>query len=155
MNTIDLTPLYRNSIGFDRFGTLLDKALGSKQTAPGYPPYDIEVHDENQYTITLVVAGFDRSELDIQLDNGVLTVRGEKCNDGEQSKYIYQGITNRTFERKFNLADYVEVTKANLERGLLTINLMREIPEEMKPKSITIGITDQAIDQPPENQKPA
>ena len=139
MNTLDLSPLYRSSVGFDRFGTLLDAALRSDQTS-SYPPYNIEATDENHYSITLAVAGFDRSDLDIQVENGVLTVRGKQSgNEEKQATYLYQGIASRAFERKFNLADHVEVTHANLEKGLLTINLIREIPEEMKPKSIPIG----------------
>lgn len=138
MNTIDLTPLYRSSIGFDRLGSLLDTALRGEQSAPGYPPYDIEVHGENQYAITLAVAGFDRGELDIQVEKGVLTVSGKKQNGKEERKFLYRGIANRSFERKFNLADYVEVTDAELNNGLLTISLAKEIPEEMKPKTIPI-----------------
>ncbi|MEZ9292468.1 Hsp20 family protein [Vibrio lentus] len=138
MNSIDLTPLYRNSVGFDRLASLLDHALTSETTVGGYPPYNIEVLSENRYAITLAVAGFVQEELDIQVEKGVLTVRGNKSSEPE-SKYLYQGIANRTFERKFNLADYVEVTDADLSHGLLTITLVKEIPEEMKPKSIAIN----------------
>ena len=139
MNTLDLTPLYRNSIGFDRFGSLLDSALRSEQTS-SYPPYNIEATDENHYSITLAVAGFDQEDLDIQVENGVLTVRGKQAaNDDKQLTYLYQGIASRSFERKFNLADHVEATNASMDKGLLTISLVREIPEAMKPKSIPIG----------------
>ena len=139
MNTIDLTPLYRSSIGFDRFGSMLDTALRSEKTATGYPPYDIESLGENEYAITLAVAGFEESELDIQVEKGVLSVRGKKANVEEQRSYLYQGIANRSFERKFNLADFIEVTGADLSNGLLTVQLVKEIPEAMKPKSIAIG----------------
>ena len=105
MTTIDLTPLYRSSIGFDRLAGLLDSALRSDQPAAGYPPYDIEVLEEDRYAITLAVAGFERSEVDIQVEGGVLTVRGRKQSRDEERKYLYQGIANRAFERKFNLAD--------------------------------------------------
>jgi len=139
MNTIDLTPLYRNSIGFDRFGSMLDNALRSDKTAAGYPPYDIESLGENEYSITIAVAGFEESELDIQVEKGVLSVRGKKVETDKDRSYLYQGIANRSFERKFNLADFIEVTGADLSNGLLTISLMKEIPEAMKPKSIAIG----------------
>lgn len=138
MNTIDLTPLYRSSIGFDHFGSLLDSALSSEQSA-GYPPYNIEVVDENKYSITLALAGFDETDIDIQTEKGVLTVKGKKESAAEEKQFLHQGIANRSFERKFNLADHVEVQGASLEKGLLTINLLREIPEAMKPKTIQIN----------------
>ena len=139
MTTIDLTPLYRNSIGFDRMGSLLDHALRSQKESTGFPPYDIETLGEDRYAITLAVAGFEESELDIQVENGVLRVRGKKADDSEEKSYLYRGIANRSFERKFNLADYIEVSGANLKNGLLTISLVKEIPEAMKPRSISIG----------------
>ncbi|MAF08789.1 MAG: heat-shock protein [Acidiferrobacteraceae bacterium] len=145
MTTFDLTPLYRSSIGFDRFGSLLDNMHRVSQTASSYPPYDIEVRDENAYAITIAVAGFDRSELDIQVEQGVLTVRGKKGSK-KTSDYLYQGIANRAFERKFNLADHVEVTAADFTNGLLTISLVREIPEAMKPKTITINQSGNAVE---------
>lgn len=138
MNSIDLTPLYRSSVGFDRLGSLLDAALRSDQAAPGYPPYNIEVTGENRYGITIAVAGFEREELDIQVERGVLTVRGKKSEQNKERRFLHQGIATRAFERKFNLADHVDVTGAELRNGLLTINLHREIPEAMKPKSIAI-----------------
>jgi molecular chaperone IbpA len=138
MNTIDLTPLYRNSIGFDRLASLIDSALRTDAMAPGYPPYNIEVLADNRYAITLAVAGFEQSELDITVEKGLLTVRGKKAKE-EERKYLHQGIANRAFERKFNLADYVEVTGASLNNGLLTIDLVKEIPEAMKPRTIAIN----------------
>ncbi len=147
MTTIDLSPLYRSSIGFDRMGSLLDSALRTEKTGTGYPPYDIEVHGENDYSITLAVAGFEESELDIQVEKGVLSVRGKKeSGDAKDRNYLYQGIANRSFERKFNLADFIEVTGADLSNGLLTISLMKEIPEAMKPKSIAIGTSDKTLE---------
>lgn len=143
MNRIDLTPLYRSSVGFDRFGTLLDAAFQTEKSAGGYPPYNIEVVEENNYAITVAVAGFKREELDIQVENGVLTVRGKKAAS-EDKNYLHQGIATRSFERKFNLADHVEVTNADLQDGLLKINLVKEIPEAMKPKSIAINAGDNA-----------
>ena len=139
MNAIDLTPLYRSSVGFDRLGSLINHALTTESTSSGYPPYNIEVLDENRYAITVAVAGFSQEELDIQTEKGVLTVRGEKNAKKEECNYLYQGIANRTFERKFNLADYIEIAGADLANGLLTISLIKEIPEAMKPKTIAIN----------------
>jgi len=156
MNTIDLTPLYRSSIGFDRLGSLLDTALRAEQASAGYPPYNIEVNGENRYGITLAVAGFEQHELDIQVEKGVLTVRGKKTNDSkEERKYLYQGIATRTFERKFNLADHVEVDGAQLNNGLLTISLVREVPEAMKPKTIAINSPGSVIEHKADNAKAA
>lgn len=148
MTTLDLTPLYRSSIGFDRFGSLLNNALQEKNSA-GYPPYDIEAIDENQYAITLAVAGFKLSELNIQTENGVLTISGNKENDTNANKFLHKGIAQRSFERKFNLADHVEVVNADLSDGLLNIELVKEIPEAMKPKSISINSAEskQVIEQ--------
>ena len=144
MNAIDLTPFYRSSIGFDRLGSLINNALAS-ESAASYPPYNIEILDENHYAITLAVAGFEEKELDIQLEQGVLAVKGKKAKV-EERNYLHQGIANRTFERKFNLADHVEVTGAALSNGLLTIRLVREIPEAMKPRSIAINHSSDALE---------
>lgn len=138
MTSIDFTPLYRNSVGFDRIASLLDSALRSESVSGGYPPYNIEVLSENSYSITLAVAGFDREELDITVDKGVLSVKGKK-EKSEGRTYLHQGIANRAFERKFNLADHVEVTGADLKNGILAISLVKEIPEAMKPKNIQIN----------------
>jgi len=146
MNTIDLTPLYRSSIGFDRFGSLLDSALRADQSWAGYPPYNIEATGENRYAISLAVAGFKDSELDIQVEKGVLSVKGSKAGEEKERNYLYQGIANRNFERKFNLADHVEVTGAQLRDGLLTIHLVKEIPEEMKPRTIAINSDSNVIE---------
>ncbi len=145
MNAIDLTPLYRSTIGFDRLASLLDSALTTDTAAPSYPPYNIEVHDENHYAITLAVAGFEKSELDISVEKGVLTVRGKQEKE-DTREYLHHGIANRSFERKFNLADYVDVTNAELTNGLLTISLIKEIPEAMKPRSISINQVQSAIE---------
>lgn len=141
MKTIDLTPLYRNSVGFDRMAALLDNALRTETASAGYPPYNIEVTGEDRYAVTLAVAGFTESELDVTVEKGVLTVRGRKQEDSER-KFLHQGIANRTFERKFNLADYVEVVNASMDNGLLTISLKKEIPEAMKPRSIAINTSN-------------
>jgi len=139
MNRIDLSPLYRSSIGYDRFGSLLDAAFQTEKTSASYPPYNIEVVAENQYSITLALAGFNEDELDIQVENGVLTVNGKKEASKEPKNFLHQGIANRSFERKFNLADHIEVVGAELVNGLLTISLVKEVPEAMKPKKIAIG----------------
>ncbi|WP_206485277.1 Hsp20 family protein [Thalassotalea sp. G2M2-11] len=145
MNSVDLTPLYRSSIGFDGLASLIDRALASDTTPSSYPPYNIEVIEDNRYAITLAVAGFSQNELDIQVEKGVLTVCGDK-NAKDDRTYLHHGIANRTFERKFNLADHVEVTNAELSNGLLTIDLVKEIPEAMKPKSIAINQQAKAIE---------
>ncbi|MEM7565286.1 MAG: Hsp20 family protein [Pseudomonadota bacterium] len=155
MNTIDLTPLYRSSVGFDRMGSLLDSALRSQKAATGYPPYDIESTGENRYAITLAVAGFEESDLDIQVEKGVLMVRGKKADDSEDKTYLYRGIANRTFERKFNLADYIEVNGADLKNGLLTINLVKEVPEAMKPRSISINGSNATLEHKDKAEKAA
>jgi molecular chaperone IbpA len=155
MTRIDLTPLYRSSIGFDRMGSLLDNALRSEKTSGGYPPYDIEVRGDDQYAITLAVAGFEQGELDIQVEKGVLTVLGKKAEDDSERNYLYQGIANRAFERKFNLADHVEVSGADMHNGLLTISLVKEIPEAMKPKTIAINQADNVLEHQPKKGKAA
>jgi molecular chaperone IbpA len=146
MSTFDFSPLYRNTIGFDRIADLLDSAAkNGSNSQVNYPPYNIEMEDENHYIITIAVAGFDRNELDIVSENGVLTVDGRKNTvssaDSEQSRphYLHQGIAFRSFKRKFQLAEYVEVDNAELQNGLLTIYLVRRIPEAMKPKRIEIS----------------
>lgn len=146
MNTIDLSPLYRSSIGFDRLASVLDRAMSTDSVSNNYPPYNIESLDENEYMIRLALAGFKQSELDINVENGVLTIRGVK-EKTEERNYLHQGIANRNFERKFNLADYIEVVDASLEDGLLNIKLVKEIPEAMKPKKIAINGKVNTIEQ--------
>ena len=153
MNTIDLTPLYRNSVGFDSLASLINNALTTEATASTYPAYNIEVLGENNYTISLAVAGLSQDELDIQVEKGVLSVSANKQNVQEEHKYLHQGIPNPTFELKFNLADYVEVTEADLSNGLLTINLVKEIPEIMKPRKISINQVDNALVQQHKEEK--
>jgi len=136
---VDLTPLYANTVGFDRFGSLLDAAMSADRQSAGYPPYDIELVGENKYAITLAVAGFQDSEIDVQVEKGILTVRGKKEEATKDSRYLHRGIATRSFERKFNLADHVEVVSAQLDNGLLKVSLHREIPEAMKPRNIPVG----------------
>lgn len=150
MNSIDLTPLYRNSIGFDGLASMLDSTLTADSSSTAFPPYNIEIMGDNKYDITLAVAGFSDDDLDITVEKGLLTIRGE-CDKKQQKKYLHQGIACRTFEQKFNLADYVEVIGADLNDGLLTISLVKEIPEAMKPKKINIDKHNQVI----EHKKPS
>ncbi|MDH3389641.1 MAG: Hsp20 family protein [Gammaproteobacteria bacterium] len=155
MTTIDLSPLYRSSIGFDRMGSLLDSALRSQKDATGFPPYDIETTGDDRYAITLAVAGFEESDLDIQVEKGVLRVRGKKADDSEEKSYLYRGIANRSFERKFNLADFIEVSGAELKNGLLTISLVKEIPEAMKPRTIEIAPAGATLEHKKKAEKAA
>ena len=151
MTTIDFTPLYRSSVGFDRLASLLDSAMRTDNSTAGYPPYNIEVLEEDRYAITLAVAGFTQDDIDIDVEKGVLSVRGKKAEDTEHN-YLYQGIANRAFERKFNLADYVEVRGARLENGLLAIDLVKEIPEAMKPRKIAINQDGNVIEHKAERK---
>jgi len=139
MRTFDLTPLYRSTVGFDRLFSLLDQA-GGFEAAPGYPPYNIERTGDNEYRITVAVAGFGESDLSIEAKENTLTIRGEKQDKQEKTgEVMYQGIAARAFERVFQLADYVQVKGAALENGLLHVDLVREIPEAKKPRTIPIG----------------
>ncbi|MCL1145859.1 Hsp20 family protein [Shewanella sp. 10N.261.52.F9] len=138
MRNYDLTPLYRSAIGFDRLAQLAEHAASNKGNS-GYPPYNIELINEHRYRITMAVAGFSMEELDITSEGDKLLVKGTKAEEKEDRKYLYQGIAERGFERTFQLADYVTVIGANLENGLLNIDLKREIPEAMKPRKIEIG----------------
>lgn len=140
MRHFDLSPLYRSTVGFDRLFSLLDQ-VGNGESAPSYPPYNIERTDENAYRITIAVAGFSDGDLAIESKENVLTVRGDKTaqEGAEKREILHQGIAARAFERRFQLADYVQVTGASLENGLLHIDLVREIPEAKKPRQIAIG----------------
>jgi molecular chaperone IbpA len=141
MRTFDLAPLYRSTVGFDRMFSLFDQVAGHDGAAPGYPPYNIERTGENDYRITVAVAGFAEADLNIEAKENTLTIRGEKQvkNDEKQGETLYQGIAARTFERVFQLADFVQVKGAALENGLLHVDLVREIPEAKKPRQIAIG----------------
>jgi molecular chaperone IbpA len=140
MRTFDLSPLYRSTVGFDRLFSLLDQASGVEAGVPGYPPYNIERTGENDYRITMAVAGFADSELSIESRENTLTVKGEKkAEEGRDAEVLYRGIAARSFERRFQLADHVEVKGASLENGLLHVDLVREIPEAMKPRTIKIA----------------
>lgn len=137
MRTYDLTPLYRSAIGFDRLAQLAEHAAANNGNS-GYPPYNIELLGENSYRITMAVAGFSMDELEISSEGEKLLVKGNKAESQTERKYLYQGIAERGFERTFQLADYVTVLGASLENGLLNVDLVREIPEALKPRKIEI-----------------
>ena len=138
MRTIDFSPLYRSVVGFDRLADLLDTAAAD--SAAGYPPYNIERTDENAYRVEIAVAGFRPDELDIQVKENLLTVTGRKAANYEPRRFLHRGLAERNFERKFQLADYVVVTEANLADGLLSIALKRELPEALKPRRVEINV---------------
>ncbi len=140
MRTYDMTPLYRSTIGFDRlFNELFDSV--NKLDGTGYPPYNIEVQDENNYMITLAVAGFSEDDLEVEVKEQALSIKGTRSDEaaGKERQFLHQGIAGRSFERRFQLAEHVRVTGASLENGLLTIALEREIPEALKPRKIAIN----------------
>ncbi|OYU49749.1 MAG: molecular chaperone [Rhizobiales bacterium PAR1] len=144
MRHYDLAPLYRSTVGFDRLFSLMDQLGGFDQPAASYPPYNIEKLGENEYRISLAVAGFTEADLSIQSEANALVIRGEKTADGEKSagEVLFQGIAARQFERRFQLADYVTVAGARLANGLLHVDLVREVPEAKKPRVIPIGTGD-------------
>jgi len=150
MRQYDLSPLYRSTVGFDRLFSLMDK-LGTVDNGSGYPPYNIERTGENAYRITMAVAGFGEADLTIEVKENALQIHGEKAADesAPQGDVLYRGIAERSFDRRFQLADHVEVRGATLENGLLHVDLVREIPEALKPRTIEIATKDDAkvIDQ--------
>ncbi|WP_340110185.1 Hsp20 family protein [Pikeienuella sp. HZG-20] len=141
MRNFDLTPLYRSTVGFDRFASMLDQVLTADSGQPSYPPYNIEKTGEDAYRITLAVAGFSMGDLDIEARDGLLVVKGGKApaKSEDAPVYLHRGIAERSFERRFQLADHVHVTGAALENGLLHVDLVHELPEALKPRKIEIG----------------
>lgn len=137
MNRFDLTPYRRSTVGFDRLFDLLEN--NARNTGDNYPPFNIERRDEDAYRITIAVAGFRPGDLDITAQQNLLTVQGRKRDEDASGEMLHVGIANRGFERRFELADYVRVENADLQDGLLVIDLVREVPEAMKPKKIAIG----------------
>ncbi|MCP9229948.1 Hsp20 family protein [Mesorhizobium sp. LMG 17147] len=138
MRHVDFSPLYRSTVGFDRLFTMLDSL--AQPEGPTYPPYNIERTGEDAYRISMAVAGFSEDEISIEAHRNVLTVKGERKEEGngEGSELLYRGIASRAFERRFQLADHVEVVGAALKNGLLSVDLKRNIPEELKPRKIAI-----------------
>lgn len=154
MRHLDFSPLYRSTVGFDHLFNLVNQAAAGFETAPSYPPYNIEHTAENDYRITVAVAGFSDKDLSIESREGVLTIRGSKESQdesGPKNEVLYQGIAARAFERRFQLADHVEVRGASLENGLLHVDLVRELPEAQKPRQIPIetpaGRKPEAVEQ--------
>lgn len=145
MRNYDFSPLYRSTVGFDHLSSLLDTVSRADSTNNGYPPYNIELLDKDQYQITMAVAGFAEPELNIQTEKNTLTIKGQKADEPESQNFLHRGIAARNFERRFQLADHVEVTSAKLSNGLLFIELVRELPEAMKPKTIPIGSSDATL----------
>ena len=137
MRTYDMTPLLRSTIGFDRlFNDLLD---GATKSEAGYPPFNVELLGEDAYRITLAVAGFAEDEIEIEVNDRALRISGSHADDETERKFLHQGIAGRSFERRFQLAEHVRVTGANLANGLLNVELTREVPEAMKPRKIEIN----------------
>ena len=140
MDRFDFSPLFRSTIGFDRLARLVDSA-SRFDTAPAYPPYNIESTGEDSYRLTMAVAGFARDEIDITVEKNSLVITGkaQKEDKGTQGRYLHRGIARRAFERRFSLADHIKVNGASLDNGLLHVDLVREVPEEAKPRQIAIN----------------
>jgi len=138
MHTIDFSPLFRHSVGFDRMQRLLDSATRLDSSAQAYPPYNIETLGENDYRITMAVAGFTPDELDVTVNENTLVISGKHTEEADESEFIHRGIARRAFERRFDLADTIKVTGSHLDNGLLHVTLVREVPEEKKPRQIAI-----------------
>ncbi|MGH2342980.1 Hsp20 family protein [Segnochrobactraceae bacterium EtOH-i3] len=140
MRQFDLAPLYRSTVGFDRLFNILDQIAGPEGAPQAYPPYNIERTGDNAYRVTLAVAGFAEKDLSIEVKDGGLVVKGSRQAEGEETRqFLHRGIAARAFERRFQLAEHVRVTGASLETGLLHIDLVREVPEAMKPRVVPIG----------------
>jgi molecular chaperone IbpA len=139
MRTFDLSPLFRASVGFDNLARVFDTATRLDESHFAYPPYNIVKAGEDAYRITFAVAGFGEDDLDVLVENNTLTVRGKSGQDSTEGSYLHRGIAGRSFERKFELADHIQVTGARMENGLLHIDMKREIPEALKPRKVAIG----------------
>jgi molecular chaperone IbpA len=139
MTTFDFSPLFRSTVGFDRLMRTLEESNRWAEGDNGYPPYNIQRTGEDKYRITLAVAGFGGDELAMEVHQNVLTIEGRKHETAETATYLHRGIAGRSFKRQFRLADHVEVAEAHLENGLLTVDLVREVPEAMKPRRIEIA----------------
>ena len=146
MRGFDFSPLYRSTVGFDRFANMLESVTQFDAAATSYPPYNIEQVAENDYRVSMAVAGFGENDLTLELKEGVLTITGKRAGDEPKSHFLYQGIAGRSFERRFQLADHMEVRGARLEHGLLHVDIVRVIPEEKRARKI--AITSTAIGQP-------
>lgn len=147
MRTFDFSPLYRSTVGFDRLAQMLDQVTGIENEGNSYPPYNIERTGEHDYRITMAVAGFAESEIKIEVKEQVLSVSGEKPADDKERQFLHRGIAARAFARRFQLADHVEVKGAGLKDGLLHIELVRNVPERLKPRIIAISTPSNAPKQ--------
>jgi molecular chaperone IbpA len=139
MRTFDFAPLYRSTVGFDRLAQMLDHVTGLDSDGSGYPPYNIERLGDNDYRITMAIAGFGEADIKIEVKEQVLAISGEKSAEDKTRVFLHRGIAGRAFARSFQLADHVEVKGADLKDGLLHIDLVRNVPERLKPRSIAIG----------------
>jgi len=148
MRTFDLSPLFRASVGFDNLARVFDAAGRLDDTSISYPPYNIVKAGEDAYRITFAVAGFGENDLDVNVENNTLTVRGKVAQEGDAATYLYRGIAGRSFERKFELANHIQVSGARIENGLLHIDLKREVPEALKPRKVSIAAPPQIKSQP-------
>ena len=153
MRTFDLTPLFRSTVGFDRMSRLLDSALNLDDSALAYPPYNIEKRGENEYRITMAVAGFSETDIEVTQHENTLIVKGRLQAPEEGGTFLYRGIAGRAFERRFQLADYIRVGSASLVNGLLHVDMVREVPEALKPR--TIAIETEAVATAPKIEQKA
>ncbi len=151
MDRFDFSPLFRSTIGFDRLARLVDSAARFDTASPTYPPYNIEATGDDSYRLTMAVAGFSRDELDLTVEKNSLVISGraQKEDEAAQGRYLHRGIARRAFERRFSLADHIKVNGASLDNGLLHVDLVREVPEEAKPRQIKIGeaVTPPQVEQ--------
>jgi molecular chaperone IbpA len=148
MDRFDFSPLFRSTIGFDRLARLVDSASRFEGSAPAYPPYNIEATGDDSYRLTMAVAGFSRDELDITVQENSLVISGKaQKEENEDGRYLHRGIARRAFERRFSLADHIKVNGASMDNGLLHVDLVREVPEEAKPRRVEIG---EAVQQQPQ-----
>lgn len=155
MRTYDLSPLFRSTVGFDRLSRLIEHALSTDETANSYPPYNIEKTGDDAYRITMAIAGFGPEDLEMTALPNALVVTGKAKKEQDGGQFLYRGIAGRAFERRFQLADYIKVVNASLVNGLLHIDLVREIPEAMKPRTIKIEAAAPTPVLPPQTQRAA
>jgi len=139
MTTFDFSPLYRSTIGFDHLANLLDNVTAAERSQSSYPPYNIELLETDIYRISMAVAGFEEDEINVEVEDNVLSIAASKKNSDVERNYLHQGIAERDFKRQFRLEDHVQVVSATMNNGLLHIELVREIPETMKPRRIAIN----------------
>lgn len=144
MTHVDFSPLFRSSVGFDRLMRLVENSVQHGESVNGYPPYNIEKTSEDQYRVTVAVAGFGEDELTLEVNQNVLLIEGRKKEGDAEAAYLYRGIAGRSFKRQFQLADHVKVADAHLYNGLLIVDLVREVPEAMKPRRIEISTSEPA-----------